>query len=105
MRARESANRPSQAISVRIRCFPGSRNTLANAASQKTYSYGRQRARVARRRVTSPTSGDGAATIGLPAGGAGKQALRTQDQNDDHDGLDHERPEFRDVILAGDVGD
>src|SRR4030095_13688840 len=100
MRSSESANRPSHAISVRIRCRPGSRNTLASAASQKTYSKGCQRARVARRWATSATSGDGAATIGLPAGGAGEQALRTQDQNDDHDGVDHEGPEFGNVILA-----
>src|SRR5262245_62163806 len=104
MRSRESANRPSQATSVRIRCRPGRRNTLASAASQKTYSYGRQRARVARRRVTSVTSGDGATTIDLPAG-AGEQALRTQNQEDDHDRVNDEGAELRHVVLAGDVGD
>src|SRR5262249_54866655 len=31
--------------------------------------------------------------------------LRTQDQNDDHDGVDDEGPEFWHVILARDVGD
>src|SRR5246127_5748469 len=41
----------------------------------------------------------------LLAGRAGEQALRTQDQNDDHDGVDDEGPEFGDVILARDVGD
>src|SRR5262249_42678725 len=101
----ESANSASQAISVRMRCRPGSRSTLASAASQKTYSSGPQRARNARRWVTSATGADGVAILPLPACGAGEQALRAQDQNDDHDGVDHEGPEFRDVILAGNVGD
>src|SRR5262245_1611037 len=105
MRSSESANKASQAISVRIRCRLGSRNRLASAASQKAYSRGRQRARVARRWATSPTSADGIATSTLPARGAGKQPLRPQDQNDDHDGVDHEGSEFGHVILARDVGD
>src|SRR5437660_9196353 len=105
MRSSESANRASHAISVRIRCRPGSRNTLASAASQKAYSNGRQRARRARRRATSATSADAIGGPRLLAGRAGEQALRTQDQNDDHDGVDDEGPEFGDVILARDVGD
>src|SRR5712692_3682887 len=106
MRSSESANNASQATSVRIRWRPGSRNRLASAASQKTYSNGRQRARVARWRATWSRSGDG---IGEPspllAGGAGEQALRPQDQDDDHDGVDDEGSEFRDVVFARHVGD
>src|SRR5207245_3584342 len=72
---------------------------------QKAYSNGRQRARRARRRATSATSADAIGGPRLLAGRAGEQALRTQDQNDDHDGVDDEGPEFGDVILARDVGD
>src|SRR3989442_1790129 len=63
MRSSESANSPSQAISVRIRWRSRSRNTLASAASQNRYSSGCQRARLASRRATSATTGDG---IGWP---------------------------------------
>src|SRR4029453_6100531 len=106
MRSSESANKASQAISVRIRWRPGRRNTLASAASQKTYSSAPQRARTARWRATCSASGVGmSAGPALLAGGAGEQALRPQDEHDDHDGVDDEGPEFGDVVLAGDVGD
>src|SRR5215831_12438409 len=93
MRSSESANKASHAISVRIRCRPGSKNTDASAPAARG---GRQPLRRARSASAAST---------LLAGGAGEQALRTQDQNDDHDGVDDERPEFGDVILARDVGD
>src|ERR1700681_3700087 len=35
--------------------------------------------------------------------GAAEQAVRTPDQDHDHDGVDHERPELRHVVFAGDV--
>src|SRR6476469_7879336 len=41
----------------------------------------------------------------LLAARAGEQALRTQQQDDDHDGVDHEGPELGDVVFAGHVGD
>src|SRR5450432_3216318 len=38
-------------------------------------------------------------------GGAAEQAVRTPDQDHDHQGIDHERPHFRNVIFAGDIAD
>src|SRR5262245_44035352 len=106
MRSSESANKASQAISVRIRYRPDSRNTLASAASQKAYSSTPQRARAARWRATCSASGVVmSAGPALLAGSAGEQAPRPQDQHDDHDGIDDESPELGDVVLAGDVGD
>src|SRR5215510_10150012 len=106
MRSSESANKASQAISVRIRYRPDSRNTLANAASQKAYSSAPQRARAARWRATCSASGVGmSAGPALFAGGAGEQPPRPQDQHDDHDGIDDEGPEFGDVVFAGDIAD
>src|SRR5262245_7038532 len=106
MRSSESANRASQAISVRIRYRLDSRKTLASAASQKAYSSAPQRARSARWRVTCSASGVGmSAGPVLLAGGAGEQAPWPQDQHDDHDGIDDEGPELGDVVLAGDVSD
>ena len=37
--------------------------------------------------------------------GAAEQAVRTPDQDHDHDGVDHERAHLRHVIFAGDVAD
>src|SRR3954470_19474461 len=105
MRSSESANKASPAISVRIRCRPGSRNTLATAASQNTYSSGRQRARAARWWATWSSTGDDMRPSALLAARAGEQALRTQQQDDDHDGVDHEGSELGDVVFAGHVGD
>src|SRR5438270_9506266 len=46
-----------------------------------------------------------AVIAGSTRGGAAEQTVRTPDQNDDHDGVDDERPHLRHVILAGDVAD
>src|SRR6516225_3861666 len=107
MRSSESANSASQAISVRIRWrlaksgemsahHPPITTMLANAASQKAYSHPPQRARVARLWVTFSTSagvcglGSGFIAARLSAGRAGKQALRANDQEHDHDGINDE---------------
>src|SRR5579871_1776285 len=102
MRSSESANRPMMATSVRIRCRPRSRKIDASAASQKTYSYGRQRARRARYWETSDARGCMRVSTSLAAG---EQTLRPPDQDDDHDRIDHEGAELGRVILAGHIGD
>src|SRR3979409_1613821 len=38
-------------------------------------------------------------------GGAAEQAVRTPDQDHDHDGVDHERPQLRHIVFAGDIAD
>src|SRR5258706_16309653 len=37
--------------------------------------------------------------------GAAEQAVRTPDQDHDHDGVDHKRPQLGHVVFAGDVAD
>src|SRR5258705_492330 len=72
---------------------------VAKAASQNANSNGPKRPRLARKRVTavlillliaSPTRQ-------LPRRAAGKQTLRAQDQDHDHDGIDHESTDVRNV--------
>src|SRR3954449_9431369 len=47
----------------------------------------------------------GSAVIGSTRSGAAEQAVRTPDQDHDHDGVNDERPHLRHVIFAGDVAD
>src|SRR5262249_48619536 len=104
MRSSESANRPRIAISAKMKCQRGRRKIVATTASQNAISSARQRARAARRSVASSESG---LDIGSPSTcrRAGEQALRTPDENDDHDRVDEEGPEIRHVVFAGDVTD
>src|SRR3954471_21929148 len=46
-----------------------------------------------------------AVIAGSPRSRAAEQAVRTPDQDHDHDGVDDERAHLRHVILAGDVAD
>src|SRR6476660_6864456 len=101
MRSSESANSARIAVSVRIRCLTRNSQMVAKAKTQNAISSGDQRARRARYPLTSVSS----ATIASPRRAAGEQALRTPDQDDDHDGVDDKRAELRHVIFAGDVAD
>ena len=89
---------------MRIRCLLGSRKCCASAASQKA--------------IPARSSAPGWQVVGdlltsaeacgvrahLPAARANRPCGR-QDQHDDHDGVDDEGAELRDVVLAGDVAD
>src|SRR6185437_518510 len=89
------------AVSVRMRCFPGNSQMVANASTQNAISNGDQRARRARYDETSLP----ASVMASPSGAAGEQALRPPEQDHDHDRIDHKRAELREIILAGHVGD
>src|SRR5882757_10931543 len=73
----------------------------ANARIQNAISLARHRARPMAWDETSVS----AVIAGSTRGGAAEQTVRTPDQDHDHDGVDHERPELGHVILAGDIAD
>src|SRR5664279_6066301 len=105
MRSSDSANRPSQATSVRIRCRVGISQIEAKAAAQNRYSSGCQRARAVTLSVARASK---EVVMVLPSSlrrPAREQALRPPDQHHDHDGVNDEGAEFGHVIFAGDVAD
>src|SRR3954470_11139516 len=102
MRSSESANTPRIAISLRISSRLGNSASATAAAAQKASSPRRQRPRRARSAWTRSAS---ACAMAIRSARSSEQALRAQDQDDDHERVDDEAAEGRDVIFAGDVGD
>src|SRR6476620_10850242 len=101
MRSSESANNASRKISVMIRYREGNRNAQASTMIQNAISLGRQRARA----IAWDEISGSALMPDSPRRGAAEQAVRAPDQDHDHDGVDHERPELGHVIFACDVAD
>src|ERR1700730_4530015 len=95
MRSSDSANNPSRTMSVMIRKREGNRNAQASARIQNAISLQCQRAS---RAALCPTSA-GAFMANSTGRGAAEQAVRTPDQDHNHNGVDHERADLWHIVF------